>query len=365
MHILYIGWAHHVHLRRWAEYFAKLGHKITILSRSANADPLPGVRIIPLLSLKKRKIIQEIEVAFWVRLLRPDICHVHWARFAPLLTKVRDIPYGITVWGSDIYNLEKCSPDLVSGIKTSMNKTAFITCDSNDLKREIKRIARIPTEKIHLIQWGVNTSLFRPISNNQALKRQFGLPSDSKVLLSIRNISPLYQTEIIFEAFAKLLKRVDNLILIQKHYHADESRLRYLKKKAESEGIIHNLKWIGNIRYEDLPKLYNIAELVISIPISDGTPMSLLEAMACGIPVVAADLPSIREWIVHKKNGILVDEVSPEKLYDAICELLEKPDLTEKIGKANIELILQKANQTLHMMQMQKIYKANAIRANR
>jgi len=346
-----------VHLRRWAGYFAKLGHRIAILSMSENADPLPGTKIIRLHSLNYRNELKKMEIFFWLCWFRPDIFHIHWGTFGALTRKSRLCPFGITIWGSEIYKMDKLDPNIRDEMLNAFKAANFITCDSNDLKRKISQLAGT-NKKVHLIQWGIDTELFSPGLDETTWRERFDIHDNAKVILSMRNINPIYQTETIIEAFSEVAQKRKDVILIQKYYSADLYRLEALKKLVKNKGLEKKVKWIGTLPYEKLPFIYNMADLVVSVPSSDGTPMCLLEAMACGVPPIVSDVPSVLEWIENGVNGLVVPIGDADALSKAIMHILENRAFTDAVAQKNLQMVRTKASQKVHMAKMESTYKS-------
>jgi glycosyltransferase involved in cell wall biosynthesis len=97
---------------------------------------------------------------------------------------------------------------------------------------------------------------------------------------------------------------------------------------------------------------------VVSPSVHDGTPNSLIEAMACGCFPVAGDLDSIREWITHGQNGLLVDAGSPQSIADAILLGLEREDLRHEAAGLNVNIISTRAEYGVMMQRVAEFYEA-------
>jgi len=91
------------------------------------------------------------------------------------------------------------------------------------------------------------------------------------------------------------------------------------------------------------------------VPISDGTPVSVLEASACGVPVIASDLPSLREWIIHEKNGLLVP-LDNEVLAEAIIRLLTDHTLHARIRQEALQDVKERADYAVWMARIEAMY---------
>jgi glycosyltransferase involved in cell wall biosynthesis len=106
-----------------------------------------------------------------------------------------------------------------------------------------------------------------------------------------------------------------------------------------------------------MAELYGLSEVVVSVPSSDGgTPVSVLESMACAKPVVCTDLPPLYEFITHGENGLLVPVRQVAPLAKAIIQLLEQPQQAYEYGQKAHLVVAEKANSELEMQRMEAIY---------
>ena len=112
-----------------------------------------------------------------------------------------------------------------------------------------------------------------------------------------------------------------------------------LKTKVESERI-GNVSFLGVIPNERLPLELNRSEIFVLVSIYEGNPKTLLEAMACGLPVIGTDVRGIKEVINHKKNGYLCD-TSAESMKEAIMNVLESDELRGRMGRYARETIVE------------------------
>lgn len=351
MRILYLGWADHQHLWRWAKHFAQLGHKVWILSDRRSR--IPGVKVLRFITAKRGFRFQVKELSFYHRLLRINILHAHWASFGYLPARARIRPYIVTPWGSDIYGYDQFDKESQRRVKIALQNASLITVDSNDLKRAVTELSVSP-EKVEIIQWGVNRNLFKPNLKVDKLREQLGI-NGKHVIYSPRGLDEVYNNDVVLYAFKEVLNKYPDSILIQKYYNAEEREVKEFKDTAKRLGVNEKVRLIGSIPYEEIPLLYNLANVAVSVPSSDGTPMSVLEAMACNVIPVVSDLPSLREWIMDGENGFIVPVRDHKGLSDAIIKIWsgEKRAISSEL---NIEIIKERADQYKNMEKMERLY---------
>lgn len=354
--ILYIGWAHHIHLQRWVEYFAAAGHRVWVLPMPPR-DPhgfLPPIRVLPFFTAERRMSLQIVELKLYQALFRFDLIHVHWAGFGflPSLAGVR--PYVITAWGSDIYRMHEYDEATQRLICQGLRSAELVTVDSADLKRAIETLGVVP-ERIRVIQWGVDTTLFAPGKPCEHRRAALGI-GDGPVIYSPRNIAPIYNNDLILASFARVLKAHPSAVLLQKYYHRDPEALAGYLKTAEALGVAERVRLIGDMPYTDIPELYALADVVVSVPSSDATPMSVLEALACGVVPIVSDLPSLREWITDGANGYLVPIGDRDALAARIIHVLNAGEALEDARRRNRRLIMDRADHGQNMRAMGACY---------
>lgn len=350
--ILYIGWANHVHFIRWVKAFLNIGHRAWVLPTSPGK--IVGSTTLPFITTNKRVNFQEIELKFYDALFRFDLVHVHWAGFAylPLIAGLK--PYVVTAWGSDIYKISDYTIEIQEQIVRALRNAALVTVDSEDLKREITNLG-VSRTRIKVVQWGVDTKIFRPCSKDDFLLHELGVEG-RRIIYSPRNLAPIYNNDVILKAIKVLLNRFPDVLLVQKHYNCSHEKISEYLATATKIGVHNNVKLIGNMPYEQLPIVYSLADAVISVPSSDGTPMSILEGMACGVVPVVSDLPSLREWIQNGINGFLVPIGDHIQLADRLSQLLDDPEFSNIVKKRNLDLIQKRADHNVNMIQMENLY---------
>ena len=129
------------------------------------------------------------------------------------------------------------------------------------------------------------------------------------------------------------------------------------KKFIKGKKLTRYVHFAGFIDNNELSKFLAAADVYISSSLTDGTSLSLLEAMSCGLPIIVTDIPSNREWITNGKNGFLVQRKDPKVLSDKIIQLLKDKALMKMFGERNYQISKERADWDKNFIKLEKIYK--------
>jgi glycosyltransferase involved in cell wall biosynthesis len=217
----------------------------------------------------------------------------------------------------------------------------------------------------HLVHWGVDSSIFHPAGDPTALRSQLGIYGDP-VILSPRAVHRVYNLEVLVNAIPEVLSHYPQARFVLRNYNTDTAYLDELKRQIAGLDIAANVIWVGPLtHWEDSAQYYQAADLVVSVPSSDATSVSILEAMACGTPVIASDLPSLQEWITSGENGWLVPVGDPGTLASAILKLLNNAPMRFSFLQKNLELVKNHLSHQAQMEKMERLYQDLANNAPR
>ena len=180
------------------------------------------------------------------------------------------------------------------------------------------------------------------------------------VVFNPRQLDPVYNPETALRAIPGVLAAIPDARFIFKHYIQEPERVAEIRQLAIELGITDQVRFLDSVPYETMAKLYALSEVMVSVASSDGTPMSLLEAMASGAVPLVSDLPSLREWIEDGVNGRMVPARNVEALTEALIELLRDKDARTRMREHNFDLVKARADQGNEMLRMESIYKSLA-----
>lgn len=293
-----------------------------------------------------RQIVQDIQ---------PDLIHALRIPFEGMLASSNpdNIPFLVSTWGNDLTLHAKGSILMRRHTRRCLQRADGLISDTH---RDI-RLAK---------DWGFDAdapTLVVPGSGGvdlDAIQRsagfnesQYNIPLQGDWVVNPRGIRPgsVHQEAFIAAIPMVLAKHPDTLFLCPGLAGKEQ-----IIKKVEKSGISEKTFLLPRLSQRDVWGLMKRSSLFISPSSHDGTPNTLLEAMACGCFPIAGDIESLREWIDPGVNGYLVDPRNPESLAEAIIKALEFPELRVKAARHNMKLIQTQADRRTTIPKIQNFY---------
>ena len=296
-----------------------------------------GPLTIPLAARKLRAYLKKVE---------PDLVHAMRIPYEGMLASAASDGFRliVSVWGND-FTLHASSTPLMKVYTRRVLRTADAL--HTDCERDLNLARRwgFPQDQPAILapgNGGIRRESFHP-----PIK-----PVDEPVVIQPRGIRAYVRNESFFQAIPLVLAR--------------KPEARFLcASMAEQPAAV---KWVKELHIERavdlLPALphaaignwFRKAQISVSPEVHDGTPNSLLEGMACGCFPIAGDIESIREWIVHGQNGLLVDPNDPQSLAEAMLLAMERSDLRRDAAGLNANLIATRAEYRQTMARVSDFY---------
>jgi L-malate glycosyltransferase len=365
LRLCYISNPNSVHTRRWVSWFVKRGHTVVLLADVALKEPWPEAQVIDLSKIFYAPIIRFPIWTVWLRrFLRqwhPDILHAHRVNSAGWLAAASGFhPYVVTPWGSDVYQHPQRSRVARLLAWYTLRHADLITTISAAIGDQVIQLGG-RASKLSRVQFGVDLDIFSPgLTTSEGsidLRRRLSLPDHSRLVLSARAVHPIYNLDIILQAMPQVHQGFPEAIFIFLNYNTNPDYKRQLDAMILELGLEAYIRWLPQTSSRtEMAELYRLSEVVVSVPTTDGTPVSVMEAMACGKPVICSDLPSLREFITIGENGLLVPVRQAIPLADAINQLLAQPDQVSEFGRKARQIAVEKANLEVEMQYMESIY---------
>jgi glycosyltransferase involved in cell wall biosynthesis len=232
-------------------------------------------------------------------------------------------------------------------------KADLIVTISNYSIEKILQNYDVPKPKIRLVPNGVDTEKFKPQPVNAELKHSLGVDGKPCALF-VGNLVPRKGLTFLIEAARKVTRQVkDAQFLIV----GDGPQKSMLKTQIQNHYLTGHFHFLDNIPDTQLPAIYHLADLFVLPSIQEGQGIVLLEAQACGKPVVAFDVGGVNEAMQTGKTGFLAKRGNTEELADMIVKLLADRALVERMGLAGRAFVEENFTWELCAQRMLSVYR--------
>ena len=272
-------------------------------------------RDLPKLVISLRKVIKKI---------KPDIVHagpIQTCAFIAVLTGFR--PIFTMSWAFDLLEYIHRGKWWQWVTRYTLKRSTFFTSDANVTQASAHSYGMNNAHTV-VFPWGVNLEKFNPNGRDKLLGKE-----NSFTLFCNRSWEPRYGVDLLARAFVKAVQTRPELNMIMLGSGSQGSRIRNILLNG---GVLARVTFGGRISQIDLPRWYHWADLYISPSHIDGSSVSLLEALACGLPCLVSDIPANKEWVTEGKNGWLFEDDNVEELTTKILQAIEQRKSLFKLG---------------------------------
>jgi glycosyltransferase involved in cell wall biosynthesis len=232
---------------------------------------------------------------------------------AILLGRMLSTPVVISARGSDI-NLFPKFPTIRPLIRHVLKKADAVIAVSQSLKDAMTQLG-CPEDKITVIGNGVDSEKFKPLPK-ATVRQQLGLPRQARIVLAVGHLVELKGFQVLIEAVSRLRARMPDILLVIVGEGVFRSSL---EQQVSRLGLEHSVRLVGAVPHETLSSWYSAADMFCLASSSEGSPNVVLEALACGLPVLSTDVGSVAEILDAGNCGALVTR-TPEAFERAISE---------------------------------------------
>ena len=218
-----------------------------------------------------------------------------------------------------------------------------IVAVSHELERYLSKVVKLPAARICTVINGIKTGCFAPRPRPSHLMDEFKLPSSCQVVGTVGRLDGVKDQESMIEAFALVVKVVPEarLFLVGDGPMRDELQELIASHSLDEKVVITGTR-------DDIPEILNLFDLFVLTSVSEGTSISLLEAMASGLPSVVTNVGGNPSIIDHGINGLLVEPKEIKNIADAIVSLLRDSSRREQFGQRAMAKV--RANYSLEKM---------------
>lgn len=256
-----------------------------------------------------------------------DVISSHWiipsgfiAAVATLFTRT---PYTVSIPGSDIYLGGK---NFLFRAMTAFaaNRASFVLSDNAAFMNQLLALGIKPKRR-KIIVYGADAGKFVPTKKDLKVLKSFDLDSSQPIILAVGRLVPKKGFIYLVKAMPLVLKHFPRAKLV---IVGDGEQRAPITEEINKLNISSSVVLAGTINYNDLPKYYNLGDVFVMPSIRDeqgnidASPVAMMEAMACGTPVVSTKFSGSRELVVEGKTGFLVKEKDSPAISRAVVKLL-------------------------------------------
>jgi glycosyltransferase involved in cell wall biosynthesis len=363
MRILYFSRDYTTHDHRFLSALAETEHKVFYLRLEKRGH-----------SLEDRSLPPEIEQVTWkggqrpaklshglrlladltrvIQRIQPDLIHAGPIQRSAFLAALSGFkPLVSMSWGYDLIHDAGRSPFWRRATRYTLKRSAALIGDSEVVRQLAVQYGMNP-ERIITFPWGVDLERFNVSTFERSNDETF-------TLLSTRGWEPIYGVEVIARAFVRAARQLSEnhgpqlrLVML-----GNGSQAGLLRRIFQDGGVQEQVVMPGQIGQADLPHYYQMADLYLSASHSDGASISLLEALACGLPALVSDIPGNREWITPGETGWWFPDGDVNALTQAILDAAARRDQLPEMGRRARWLAELRADWKKNFLELEKAYK--------
>ena len=389
MHICYVADARSPIAKNWISWFVARDHRVTVISSyPCAADEIPNARIIRfpialsslsgtvrrtnhsapgasfqnsvLLKLRAEGFLNATQrVRNWIapldivrkkaalsRLiddLKPDIVHAMRLPFEGFIAaaSVRHSPLLLSVWGNDFTLFANRNRRLATLTGAALQRSDGLHCDCNRDLALAFRYGFQPTKPTRVIpgNGGVRQFFFEARPDRRLL-HEFLVPDNAPLIINPRGFRTYVHNESFFRAVPLVLRKIPEAFFLGVGMDGSPTAERWIRRL----NVAGSVRLLPTVCPEKLACLFAASQVSVSPSSHDGTPNTLLEAMAAGCFPVAGDIDSLHEWIVDGENGLLCNPSDPHALATCMVRVLKDSDLRVRATTRNRSMIEERAN---------------------
>jgi L-malate glycosyltransferase len=364
MRILYFSDNRSNHNRRFFEKLTSFGHDVCFLDVTQERlaeNWLPrGVRKVQSKQDVRRdadpnRFAQFLpEFQSLLKELRPDLVQAGPVQTCGYVAALSGFhPLVVMSWGSDMLVDADRNAEWRCATEVALNAADGFFCDCETVRKAARCYAAIPDARIVQFPWGIKRGSFSP-QGPAVARARLGLSRDVFAFISTRSWEPLYDTDVLLRAFHLAYSKNHRLRLLLLGTGSTAGQVRSFIAEHELDQVVVTP---GAIAGTETPRWFRAANAYVSCARSDGTSISLLEAMATGLPAVVTDIASNREWITEDENGWLASVGSSEEFAEKLLRAASLPpnDL-EAICARNQRIVVECADWDKNFPSLLRLY---------
>lgn len=352
MRILLLSTAISNHTKKWANSLVKRGHEIMVVCRGDMID-------------QKHEFSKDIKVhylkygggiGYYLNVFefkkicnsfKPDIVNAHYATGYGTLARLANVrPLVISCWGSDIFEYPHLSKINKYILTKNLNHADAVASTSITMAEAAKQYLKDDKKEITVTPFGVDVNRFcvNPI------------PHERPVIGFVKYLEHIYDVPLLIKAFSIVYHSEEVKPVLE--IIGDGPLKNELIALTEELGIRNAVVFKGLIPNLELPEHINKMDIFVNCSKQESFGVALVEAMACGVPVIATDTEGFREVVADGVTGFVLKDREPETMAEAMRVLLHDKQLRERMGAAGRNRVLDLYDWEKNVQIMENLYRS-------
>ena len=362
MRITILALRNSIHTARWVNSLSERGYEIHLISMHPSKHFIkPAVIQHDLeISAPVGYYLNVWKVRQLLTQFPPDLLHAHYASGYGTLGWLSGFkPYIVSVWGSDVYEFPTRSSIHKFILEKNLSAAQWICSTSRAMAEQTLSLVPKLSNRLSVIPFGIDETEFVP-----------GLAAPDPDYLTIGTVKTLaikYGIDILIRAFAIVNERIKKsspifaeklrLVIVGGPPHiAAEDHSSYLRELCTELRINDKVKFIGPVDHKEVPRWLNTFDIYSILSRRESFGVAVLEASACGLPVVVSDVGGLPEVVANGQTGTIVPSENPEYAAEALEQLIMDPSLRKRMGENGREYVQQNYLWEKNVDEMEKIY---------
>lgn len=329
MKIVFLAPANSIHTVRWVNSLSEHGQDIYLITCHPPTEKIsPRVNVF----ITKNKgplayIFSCREVKRLISLISPDIVNAHFASGYGTLARLVDFqPTMLSVWGTDVYQFPQKSFMHKFLIRKNLEFATSIGSTSHCMAQKTKETYN--HSSILITPFGIDELLFsfsEPFNSASVLVEKF-------IIGTVKTLDYIYGVDTLIKAFALTYFKMNKPRNLFLEIYGDGRELVNLKKLTKELKIEKQVSFLGKVEHSEVPSILRRFQFYVALSRFESFGVAILEANACGKPVVVSEAEGPSEVCIHNKTGLIVPINNPDEASNAFIKLINDPNMLREMS---------------------------------
>lgn len=337
-----------------SELLAKRGHEVILLRRPALDHAVPSIGSIERADSSLKRSVAEIRrIGVFCAERKIDVIHSHMSSahaFGALLRIFYRVPCVAT---AHKLNLQ---------LHWAFNDR--VLCHNDESMRYMRRINQVPSSRLRLVRPFIDESETQiAVEPRSETLSRFGLPGDRPLMITVGNFQSRKGLIDIVEALPRIVAAGHDPVAVFCGWSGDQPYIDEVKARSEVLGQAGRIHWLERVSHPDRVHLTRAADLFVQASHVETGPLSALEGMAHGLPVVGTLCGTMSDFVVPDVTGTLVPIARADAMADAIVAMLSNRDAMRRMGQAGLARFSELFTASGNISLIENAYKEACARA--